>query len=116
MVLLLLIFPSYDFLYVHDGSDDTAASVQLSGESANVTSSTGNAVFLRELIVNSNSTIVGNLGIGSMPEFAKTFCQNEYEIKLTRWEMWKVDLTFTIWKLDFSSPMLFVVSCVSCVQ
>ena len=46
MLLLLLIFPSYDFLYVHDGSDDTAASVQLSGESANVTTSTGNAVFL----------------------------------------------------------------------
>ena len=46
MVLLLLIFPSYDFLYVHDGSDETAASVQLTGESANVTTSTGNAVYL----------------------------------------------------------------------
>ena len=44
--MLLLIFLSYDILYVHDGSDATAASAQLSGESANVTSSTGNAVYL----------------------------------------------------------------------
>ena len=77
MVLLLLIFPSYDFLYVHDGSDDTAASVQLSGESANVTSSTGNAVFLTFKSDDSES----RGGFSMKIDIGKSYAFNGYRIE-----------------------------------
>ena len=77
MVLLLLIFPSYDFLYVHDGSDDTTASVQLSGESANVTSSTGNAVFLTFKSDDSES----RGGFSMKIDIGKSYAFNSYRIE-----------------------------------
>ena len=92
MLLLLLIFPSYDFLYVHDGSDDTAASVQLSGESANVTTSTGNAVFLAFKSDDSQNF----KGFSIQIDIGKNYVFNSYTIKKTLYKGYKHPLTCTL--------------------
>ena len=90
MVLLLLIFPSYDFLYVHDGSDDTTASVQLSGESANVTSSTGNAVFLTFKSDDSES----RGGFSMKIDIGKSYAFNSYRIEKILYKSNRNPLTY----------------------
>ena len=98
MLLLLLIFPSYDFLYIHDGSDDTAASVQLSGESANVTTSTGNAVFLA--FKSDDSQNFGGFSI--QIDIGKNYVFNSFTIKKlfrnfrTLYKSYKHPLTCTL--------------------
>ena len=95
MLLLLLIFPSYDFLYVHDGSDDTAASVQLSGESANVTTSTGNAVFLA--FKSDDSQNFGGFSI--QIDIGKNYAFNIFTINIsfrTLYKSYKHPLTCTL--------------------
>ena len=92
MLLLLLIFPSYDFLYVHDGSDDTAASVQLSGESANVTTSTGNAVFLAFKSDDSQNF----KGFSIQIDIGKNYVFNSYTIRKLLYNWYKHPLTCTL--------------------